>query len=533
QLRLNNSSEISVAATGNEGTAGGITIRTDQLRLNNSSEISVAATGNEGTAGAITVSARRAMLQNNSAITAETTSGRGGRIVLRRRTPNGQTVNMDSLQVFNSRISAQTADGQAGSLIIRANRVRIDDDNVAHDNNASLRRQLRAQGVLSVEATESGGSAGNLTLNARQVTVEDGARISASNESSDGSNTGNVRLRGLETLVVNSSGEITASTSRGNAGSVIINADESVDIEENSRLAVEANGEGGTAGDLSISTDDLSIRNGSEATVNSRGVAGTLTIGADSIELDDGEITAIAGTSNLGNINLDMKGTLLQLDNHSLISAGAEAEGSGGDLIINAENGFVLANPYGNSDVLANASEGAGGDIGITTNAIWGLQERNPRTDLSDINAASEFSTGGSIALNTLNIDPTQGLTALPENVAPPNQIDQRCATGGGAGEQGEFVVSGRGGLPPNAEESLGSDAVQVDLVMAENDEAASNPPASLPEIDTADGAIVEAQGWVVDANGNVVLIAAVPTATPIHSQSTLSCPSQQSVEQE
>ena len=145
------------------------------------------------------------------------------------------------------------------------------------------------------------------------------------------------------------------------------------------------------------------------------------------------------------------------------------------------------------------------------------------KSDITATGGSPELS--GTVQINTLGIDPTQGLVNLP--VIP---VDTKVAQGcyaGGTQAQSEFIVTGRGGLHPNPGEPLSTDAVQVDLVTLPNqfaqhesrratqsqshttehphNSSSGNPPTQ----------IVEAQGWIVDKNGDVELVAFAPTATP------------------
>ena len=102
------------------------------------------------------------------------------------------------------------------------------------------------------------------------------------------------------------------------------------------------------------------------------------------------------------------------------------------------------------------------------------------------------------------------------------NQIAQGCSAGG----ENEFIITGRGGLPPNPRQVLSSNAVQVDWVELDADalnranaeRGAGRRGSNANAYNTVDvnrplTEIVEAQGWIVDANGNVTLVATAPTA--------------------
>lgn len=90
------------------------------------------------------------------------------------------------------------------------------------------------------------------------------------------------------------------------------------------------------------------------------GKGGTLDITAASILLSDrGKLIAQPTNSDEGNIQLSALDLLL-MRNNSLISATAGGTGNGGNIAIDADNGFIVAVPKENSDITANASRGRG-----------------------------------------------------------------------------------------------------------------------------------------------------------------------------
>jgi hypothetical protein len=124
----------------------------------------------------------------------------------------------------------------------------------------------------------------------------------------------------------------------------------------------------GKAGDLSITTQQLLISNGAEATASSRGKgeAGNLSITASSVRLDNGRITAQTRSGNGGNLKLDIADLLL-MRYGSLISTTAGtalAGGNGGNINIDAD--FIVTVPQENSDITANAFSGNGGAVQST-----------------------------------------------------------------------------------------------------------------------------------------------------------------------
>jgi large exoprotein involved in heme utilization and adhesion len=243
------------------------------------------------------------------------------------------------------------------------------------------------------------------------------------------------------------------------------------------------------------------------------GEGGNINVTARSIRLDNqAQLTAETASGNGGDITLQAQDLLLMRRNSKIsTTAGtAQAGGDGGNIDIDTDNLVALEN----SDITANAFQGRGGRVEITVQGIFGTQARVQQTPESDITATSELGLqfSGTVEINTPDIDPTQGLVELPvELIEASGLIAQGCAAGG----ENEFIITGRGGLPPNPSDPLSSDTVWSDLrtstQQAEaqpSSEEATEPTSSEP------APIVEATGWVTNNKGEVVLTATAPTVT-------------------
>jgi large exoprotein involved in heme utilization and adhesion len=310
-----------------------------------------------------------------------------------------------------------------------------------------------------------------LTIDTKRLLVQDGARVSASTYVSRGGHL-----------------SVTASDSVELSGT-------SADGKINSGLFTQTVG-AGNAGSLRIKTGELIVRDGAEVRVSATdlfgvgdalGAAGSIEVGARSIRLDNGNITATTSLGNGGNIRLQVQDLLL-LRNGSQISTSTgttQKGGDGGNISINTP--FIVAVPPES----ANAFTGKESNIRVTAQAI-------------------------------LDRDPSRGLANLPtEVVDASNQIGQTCPAGGKVA-QNEFTVTGRGGLPDNPSETLSNDAVWTDLRPIPQTAATrlSSQAAKLPTHSKA-VSLVEAQGWVINHQGQVVLTASAPAVTPQSSRLT------------
>jgi filamentous hemagglutinin family protein len=480
------------------GDAGNVLVTTPQLTLTDGVELSAAAKG-RGNAGEVRLNTQQLTLDNNAQILASNVSSWSEGIILE---------GLDTLRVDNySGISASTRTGEAGSLRINAN------------SNPATSVQLSNNSRLSVEATGEGGKAGGVRINAQQLTLNERSQVSASNM--DGISE-DIILQGLDTLTVSNS-LISASTQTGKAGSLTINASEAVDLNGAGGLSVEAT-EGGTAGNLTVNTGKLSVRNGAQVTVSSpSGLAGNLTIRANSLRLNQGQLTAETGTSGVeGGANITLQDlNTLWMTNESRISAKASGDANGGNIYIDTRFLIVLPPQGANgSDIIASALQGNGGRITIKGAGIFGIQERPaiPGNRTNDIDASSQFGSPGEIQLN-VSLDPAGGLVELPTDIVDVSKLVEQNLCKASIGSA--FTITGRGGLPTPPTEALNADAdwedwritsegeptqrIQSLGVSSDNQRTTDNKPK----------AIIEAQGWYKDANGNIILTAEPTTITP------------------
>ncbi|MBF2001381.1 MAG: S-layer family protein [Synechococcales cyanobacterium M58_A2018_015] len=436
-------------------------------------------------------------------------------------------VTTDRLEVLaGGQISTTTfGAGDAGNLTVRANQVDL--VGIALDRNGRplLSDGLPAVGGLVVGTTpRSTGNGGMLRVTTQRLNLREGALLQAT------------------------------TYGQGEAGDVTVRASEAIDVSGTSeqggfRTGIAASSGGlpdsaarriptavGGGGNLTLTTERLTVRDGAIVAVNSLNPeaagAGSLQVQARTIVLDQGRLNAETESGNNARIQLQGVDFLLLRRNSDIsTSAGlTQGGGDGGNIEIGAE--FILDAPLENSDITANAGEGNGGNITIDATGIFGLVERPQTTPLSDITASSESGVDGEISLSTPAIDPTRGLVELPTATVDASQlIAQGCGTGTRRTAQalGEFVITGRGGLPPNPGDLRGSSAVISDwatLPPSTTPAAASASPlsavppssASLPELPATAPALVEAQGWVMGADGRITLVAQAATAVPHHS---------------
>ena len=372
--------------------------------------------------------------------------------------------------------------------------------------------QRRSSG-LSVQ-TRGVGKAGDLTIYTRRLIVRDGGEVSASTfGTGDG---GDIEVNATESV------EVIGTSRNGELTSRIV-ADTGRPLDSADAGILIGTGDGG---DLDITTGRLIVQDGAEVSVSglssgqNPGDAGKLTVTANSIELDEkGKITATTASGQGGNIELQVQELLLLRHNSQIsTSAGnAQAGGDGGNLTINNGNsGFIVAVPKEDSDITANAYTGRGGNINITTQGIYGLEFRPIPTPLSDITASSQFGVNGVVQIITPGVDITRGLAELPNNVVDASSlIDRRCADAGIGKERSSFTITGRGGIPPSPNDPLHSELVITNWVTVDSEVETNTAPVPTTPRSSTPNQLVEAQGWIINELGQVVLTASAPTVTP------------------
>lgn len=480
------------------GNAGDILITTGSLFLLNGATLD-ASTEGQGNAGNITITARDAVLVDGvnrygfaggifSAVqTIQSIAiGQGGDIHL--------TTGVLSLSNLGSLSTLTQGQGDAGKITIVAR------DAVTIDGTS--RERFRAvSGIYSLVDYDSSGEGGEINITTGTLALTNGGSIDSS-------------IFG-----------------EGTAGDITITATDAVSFEgidfdgwaggAFSAVRSEGTGQGGT---IRINTGRFSIANGAvlSAAADGEGRAGNLEVNARQLRLENqGAILTETASGQGGDITLQASVLLLRNQSRISTTAGtAQSGGNGGNITFNGD--FILAVDTEDSDISANAFTGQGGNVEINVQNLFGIQARPQLTPLSDITASSALGVAGVVAINTADIDPNRGLVQLPVALTDASRlIAQTCPTGDAANRPNEFIITGRGGLPPTPSEAMNRDAIQVELVTASSEEEPSIPQPGrnqlLPSL-SPESPIVEAQGFQSMVNGDVMLVAANP-----HSEMTAS----------
>lgn len=393
------------AQTWNSGTGGNLILNaSDDIVLSQKAEV-ITTTFGSGNAGDITLNARRLTIRDidelepgNAGLGSSTdpnTSGNGGNV----------TIDVwDSIELVGNQPGAVTPD------VDRLSTVPL----------------LANTGIFGFSLGT--GKVGDITIDAGRLTIQDGAGIStAPSVLAEG---GDITIEASEIFIQGLAGIGTTTFGLGNAGDLTIKGDRIIltdgailvtdtlpitrslldslgqldVIDEFTLNLLTAIGNSGTgdAGDLTVQTGNLSVRNGSVigAATSTQGNGGRLRIEAtDSVSVTGRTADAtlpsaifsgvrlFPGSPTLGNGgNVEIRTPELRLDGGGEISAATFSQGSSGSVDIDA-NRLILNN---GSQV---SVSGRGGNIAVNADAI--------ELDNSRISADTQMGDRGNITLNT------------------------------------------------------------------------------------------------------------------------------------
>ncbi|MEL7246132.1 MAG: filamentous hemagglutinin N-terminal domain-containing protein, partial [Cyanobacteria bacterium J06573_2] len=273
----------------------------------------------------------------------------------------------------------------------------------AGDININTGSLSLAEGSEINSKTLGQGSAGNITINARQtiyldgsgeVTLADGSKgtiftriINSVNPDAVG-NAGNIQLNTGTLSATNGAFISSGTVGKGNAGNIAINASDTVSFDTNSYASTEVfSNSVAKAGDIRVKTGNLSLTNGSQLSTNvlGSGNAGNIFVEArDSVTLDGVNGNAISGiqssllTNTVGKSgDIQIATGLLSITNGASISADINGQGDAGDITINARDKVTINGFDTSSGLLSNISTtggsnsvGNGGEISISTGEL-------------------------------------------------------------------------------------------------------------------------------------------------------------------
>lgn len=360
----------SLTAYGATGPGGDIAITAQQLTVRGAvaaegtrfaSAINASSYG-EGKAGGIDIQAGAVTVMDEGMIYSDANGiGSGGHI----RIKGEQLAVMD-----HGSLSADSfATGAAGSLDLAVEELAV------------------ISGGQITGNTYSTGKAGALTIDAERVLVsgylqdEEKGAVWYSTISSDavGSGSGGeIRVRAADMLVDHGGGiqSVSRKQGSGDGGSITLTADQ-LSIRNFAEVSASSFGEG-AAGDINIDAGSVSLAEvGTIASyANGAGDGGDIAITASSLEVEgwsmvNGSILASmvdASSHGEGNAGaLTIKASTITLADHGVISSLSSASGQGGDVMISSDSLALTGTAMINSSAYGT---GSAGDISVSASSI-------------------------------------------------------------------------------------------------------------------------------------------------------------------
>jgi len=480
-------SAIATDAVG-AGRAGGISISARDIQLNNFSlleQLGINSTGE------LVINAEKLLMSDSAQIVSGTASAPGG----------GVTITASTVELKNgSTVQSQTfGDGAAGHIRITAT-----DHLTLSDDPNTLGGQTRPSGLFTNSLGGLGnlGDAGAIIVTTPQLRMTGGARIDTTTQTNghggdvtitqgnsisisgdrptpvletDLFGLGSSRPSGIFTRTV---GNNLCPVPCGDAGRIAIDTG-SLNLAGGAQINSGTTSTGG-GGDIAIrATGPIllsgTLSDGTPSGLFSRtigtppgsGAGGNITLTAgQSVTISDGASVSASssGPGNAGDISINA-GQQFEMRNSSVKTEAAQASGGNIDIqaidqvrLVNSSistsvlggagrGGNITIDPnvvvLQNSNVIAQAVQGAGGNITITTPLFLA-------DSTSLVNASSQFGLNGTVTIQSPTSNLSESLGTLPSE---PNQahslLTQRCAALAN-GQASSFVVAGREQFPPD-----------------------------------------------------------------------------------
>ena len=301
-----------------------------------------------------------------------------------------------------------------------------------------------AQSVI-IDGAESGiftdavgtGAGGNIHLNAQSVSLLDGGTLSATSSGTASQATGGAIIVQANQVQVNNGATVSASsTGAGNAGNITITGN----TFQSNHGTVSTDATQARGGNITINTAQ-SVSLASDAAVSASssgpGNAGDIMIGSGSQFLStDSRVTTQASQASGGNITVTAADLIRLMNSQINTSVHGSAATTGGNITIDPH--VVILQ---NSQVLAQATQGTGGNIGITTNLLF-----PDATSLVD--ASSQTGVSGTVAIQSPISQAGGKIIPLAKApLLPAALLAERCAAAPRGGFS-SFIVAGHDTVP-------------------------------------------------------------------------------------
>jgi filamentous hemagglutinin family protein len=419
-VSLTGGSSLSSNSLGNDegqgGAAGNIVVETQRLDVSEGSQISTSSIFSPGDAGTITVIAGEEVLLSQGILTSRSESNIPDEFV------NEYVI------------------GNAGSITVSAPSVKLTNESVIASTTDSR-----------YTGDPSKGNAGSVTVNTMNLHVIEGSQLTSSSVIGDShlpptGNAGSVVVQGTgptASIFIDGpgSGIFTDTQGTGLGGNITLNA-HTVTLQNGGTLSAATSGTASTATGGSVTlnaTNQVTMTGGASITASSTGPAdaGDLVINAgQQLVMRDSSITTESEQASGGNIDIQAI-DLVHLVN-STISASVQGgpTTSGGNITIDP-NAVILQN----SQILAQAIQGAGGNITIFTPLF--LADTN-----SVVSASSQFGLSGTVTIQNPISNLAETVASLPSSLRQVQALQTgRCAALANS-QSSSLLIAGRDSLP-------------------------------------------------------------------------------------
>ncbi len=328
------------------------------------------------------------------------------------------------------RITTQSTFADSGSVDITATAILLEQD---------ARINTRTVGP---------GNAGSIALHATagDLVLSGGSRVRSSIDRGGSGQGGEIVASASDSILMSKGSFFNSNTSgSGSAGSITVTAGNSVSIADlGSGLSSETT-ESGVGGNITITVGQSAmLNNGSSVSASSTGTgtAGNIQIDAgNQFVMVDSSVTTEATLASGGTIKITTtpNGTV-ELSNSTISASVLDGTGGGGSVDIDPQ--YVLLQ---NSQILANADQGPGGNITINiTNGGLFLPDANSVVSASSGNPA----LNGTVTIQSPNAPASGQIQPLGQSpLLATSLLNQHCAALAG-GEFSSFTVAGRDSLP-------------------------------------------------------------------------------------
>jgi filamentous hemagglutinin family protein len=381
-------------------------------------------------------------------------TGKGGnihvtateRLTLTGRSPDG---GWPSALIANARSGASDA-GDAGNIVVETKELIIEGG--AQITSATF--GPGAGGAIQVTATEA------VTLTGVGISGDtvfaSGLSTASVSESPGAGDAGNLVLV-TKNLTLGEGAQITTSTSgSGKGGTLTVNATGPVALTGPGSGLFTDSKASGTGGNINVRAARMTMDNGASVSAASSGTgdAGTITINAGSeFQSTNSSVTTEATQASGGNITLLATDMIRLRDSMISASVIGGPTTAGGNILIDPN--FIILQ---NSQIIAQAIQGAGGNINLAFNQALLADPR------STISASSEFGVSGTVNINSPTQNLSGALVPLEQSFLSGNTLsNQRCAARMAEGQISTFIVTEHEGLPQEPGGMLLSGLVETD----------------------------------------------------------------------